>query len=1816
MIFKTLNGDLTVFNKTLISTKDHLKSLKTVNATVYNKNGAFNLQGLLVNSSQSVSTFTKLNNAFKAYNGNLSKSTQLQNAYVQAVGKQNNSLGNYLAGLNGAKASLGGYIKSLVAAKAASIGLQVASVALNTAISMGITLAISALVSQISKWIHAQEEARQKAIELTNAYKEQKDSLDAQIEKYKELKEKLDNGNLSTDETRSIKEQLLEIQKSLIESYGDEASNIDLVNGKYREQLGLLSELSKEKATDYVTENRDVFADAKEALEKIRTYNVGTVTSWNTYAPETEDQKKLIEYLETYSDLLDLTYSGASHGGVSATSVNLSVKANVANADELMHQLAEDLEKYGKDNNIDVSGLLEGISGQLKKTWTDELTDYKTVYDEFMKAEVIRNDTLRPLYQQSIQAVEDYNNALSSGEGVEDAKANLDSVQQSVQNATGELEGSQEVFDGIYDGINKNAEAAYQMSQSFENDESVKGYAEQLKGLTDIDLKAINFEDNVQSPGEEAFGALIDILGLSEDEVQNLIDKLVELGYVQGEVQDSTSNIENPISLFDQLTKSEESLDKFQSSVKSAADAYATLLTGNYSSTDLLDSIQAINKAASEMGKSINWEEIGSLNELSETIESVSQTYADSVLSGAGIDIDSKLGKMLANIVQEAYNSETALSSLNTQIDSLQSAYDSLTDIVETYNETGYVTFDQLQTLLAMEPQYLSCLIDENGQLQLNQEALTELANQRLNDARAQVIEQTITELGELAFKNEQTAIDNNKMSLTDNMETLTDYELRLTELIPTVGLATDEFVKLSNAIHGAMNDGASDDDIDKVIENAEKKLKLVNDTAANIAKGNPTFGKIVRPSSSGKTETSKKETTETSKKETTETFNWIETLLSRVQRTIKTLGNTVSSTWKSWTTRNSALTSELSEVRKEIELQKSAYDSYKAKADSINLSGHYKELIRNGALSIEDVTDDTLKEQIKEYKEYYEKALDCKDAVSELQDKLAELSKTKFDHISTQYDAKIQDIDHAVNLINGELEKAEELNQIAGNSFYEALISNENARIESLTNEYKEKLAAMNEAVSSGTIKRGSEAWQGMKSDIDSVTESIQDANNQILKYENSLKDIAKLKFDSLETQFDSALSIITTRMSQLDKQIALVEEAGYLAGESFYNAMIESEKTHTEALVKEYEALSSSLKEAMENGSVTKFDETWYDMTGSIHDVEDALLDAQTALIKYGNSLRELKWDVFDRTQESISGITQESDFLIDFMEKNNKLHNENGTFNDRGLSVQGLHAINYDVYLRQAEEYANAIKVINGELANDPNNTKLQDRYKELLNLQREAVLSAEDEKSAIKDLISEGYDKMLSFLDKLISARKKALSEEKSLHDYEKTIAEQTAEVAKYQKILDAYKGDDSEGMKATIQKAQESLTKAQEELNETEYDKYLSDQEALLDTFRTELEEWVNIRLDDINGLLQQAIEATNANAQAISGQINTDLTAVGMTLTESLAKIFEIDYSGGMKEIVSGFFGSDGNFSTAMTTVNTAIGEIKAKSDEIKVSTDQVSNILNQRFPELTQSMPSLTETNNKITDVTNAIGLVKEAITAIHTDMAKLELDLPDYGGNNDDNDDDNDNDWDNNWNDNTLPAPATPTAPPENNKTTASKPQATVTVTQKPKEEGPGHGDRPGLEVEAKYFYKNGVRKVPEDQLAETQEDGTEYILSPSRGGMITPLRKGDGVMTAEQSERLFQLSQLPPDELRNLLFPDYVPDPPLKNLFKQDMTTVNQNATSNNDVTVNITIPNITNKDEFREFLRSNESTRYIIEAVSDKYLDRNSYRRLRY
>ncbi len=236
LIFKIINGDLKVFNKTIIATSDNLKNLEKTNATLQNKNGVFNLKSLSVSSSESISSFNKLENAFKAYNGNLTKSTHLQNSYINAIGGQNKALGNYLAGLNGTNASMGGYLKSLVSAKLASIGLQAASLALNAAISMGLSLAINALVSGISKWINKKKEARAQAIETAQTAKEEVSNLTELLNKYNQLSEEIKTNTSAKDSLMSTQEELLKalgIEQSeldgLIEKYGDLSTAINQI---------------------------------------------------------------------------------------------------------------------------------------------------------------------------------------------------------------------------------------------------------------------------------------------------------------------------------------------------------------------------------------------------------------------------------------------------------------------------------------------------------------------------------------------------------------------------------------------------------------------------------------------------------------------------------------------------------------------------------------------------------------------------------------------------------------------------------------------------------------------------------------------------------------------------------------------------------------------------------------------------------------------------------------------------------------------------------------------------------------------------------------------------------------------------------------------------------------------------------------------------------------------------------------------------------------------------------------------------------------------------------------------------------------------------------------------------------------------------------------------------------------------------------------------------------------------------------------------------------------------------------------------------
>lgn len=66
------------------------------------------------------------------------------------------------------------------------------------------------------------------------------------------------------------------------------------------------------------------------------------------------------------------------------------------------------------------------------------------------------------------------------------------------------------------------------------------------------------------------------------------------------------------------------------------------------------------------------------------------------------------------------------------------------------------------------------------------------------------------------------------------------------------------------------------------------------------------------------------------------------------------------------------------------------------------------------------------------------------------------------------------------------------------------------------------------------------------------------------------------------------------------------------------------------------------------------------------------------------------------------------------------------------------------------------------------NDPYNQDLINRRDELIKLQQESILSANEEKQSIKSLVSEGIEKELSALKDLIDSYNEAADSQKNMY----------------------------------------------------------------------------------------------------------------------------------------------------------------------------------------------------------------------------------------------------------------------------------------------------------------------------------------------------------------------------------------------------------------------------------------------------------------
>ncbi len=1045
------------------------------------------------------------------------------------------------------------------------------------------------------------------------------------------------------------------------------------------------------------------------------------------------------------------------------------------------------------------------------------------------------------------------------------------------------------------------------------------------------------------------------------------------------------------------------------------------------------------------------------------------------------------------------------------------------------------------------------------------------------------------------------------------------------------------------------------------------------------------------------------------------ETFDFIENGINRFDKALSKLEDKVDKTSSSFTSRLNAYKEALNATTFGIELLTDDYNKYMQKANEVGLNEDIASAVRGGASNIWDYSDDTVKQQIKDYQSWYDKAQDCLDKIDELKDKQLELTQASIELLITQYEKLSTKVENANDRMEKWISLKESWGFSANTKNYDSMNKNIQKQIDFIIKQ-DEQLKLLQK-----TVTKGSEAWYEYNERIDSNKASLIDLKQQmqenataaaelakatadkktekydsqdelydakidnatsaktknklinkkisnITKRQNiynsvvttdnknlksakktigkfkstkenkkvlaSIKkaakadkrisqslldkasklndngklynacvqynaywdakqsdkatadlyketakqdkaDLAKEKFDNISSDYDNKISSNEQKKTALNNKISLAQEQGKQISAAYYKSLISSEKGEKNKLIKERKDLQKSLNDAVIKGSIKKGSDEWHEMVSAINEVTNAIDESTQSIVEYQNALRQLKWDAFDKSMETVKRINSENDYYIDLMSHKDMTDKDTGNFTKYGTATIGLHKTNYDNYLAQADEYQREYNKImrqieKGELSLSDEN--VIQRLRDLQDAHRDAKKSAEDELQSIQDLVKQGYEAQTDALSELIDKYKKLKDSELEAYKYQKEIAEKTKTIASLQKQLTAYNGNDSEESRAQIQKLKVQLEEAKSDLKDTQYEKFISDTEDMLDDLMTDYQKFIDEKLNDTNTILDEiktllgsdiieTIKGLDSNltndtkdqigssttnggdgGQAAKDYVHNTVTndqnkVNSKTDTSSYDPAKEADIAkkkNGIAQKKKAINGQRQSFQNQIKELESQLKQLygELNSIENKYQFEKSSTKNKDKLQDLKNNyIEKKSGLNAMIQDVTHNKDMLQQFIADLDKQSAQLDKDLASING------------------------------------------------------------------------YEKGSEHIDKRQLAWTQENKRELIYRAADGALLTELNPGDKVFTNEMTENLWELAKTNP----SLLYSSTNFVPKLPDIAKSACTST---IVEVGDIVMNgVNDPETFGRQLREEILKNGKTTQCITEAVSAKQLGKN-------
>lgn len=754
-----------------------------------------------------ITGYTKITQAMKQYNALGAVSQKEQQNFATAVSLTNAKLGSYLTGLNGAKASLSGYGVSLIASTAKTVGLTIATTALNAALTFGISAIITGVVSAFATWINsskeiteAAEEAKDKIASINDDLKTNTETVENAKQRYAELAQEVENlgkvnqsrGSLSTDEYEEfldLSNQLADVFPQLSKNYDDNGNailnlsgDVDTIVGSLDDLLQKEKDLANQKIIDefpdvykgYVQDLGEAESEVKSAKSEFDKIN-------NAYQ-QLQNSGGMVQAFD--KDSLLGTFE--NEDGEEAT-------VELANYIQALEDLNIAYEKtnitrknaYGGD---EVTGYLITATGDIDTAFTSKLeTARKNLQyaEQQLEGEKSSIDSYLNTWLQSEFT---YNQIDDSGlqTAVQDMIMNFD-------------------FSSLPDNIDKN---------------DWNAVSEYLRRNI---LFAINdVQDNPEI--SKAISEVFTNQDLTPEEKANYLQQIKDYF-------DDLLGEDNAISI--SLQPQIKDTDALQKSIKKTADRF----NDSDKIKDFFDT-EGINTD----------EEVNDFNKVTEGIND-----ADKAIQKWN---EHKKASEDSFEIPDAETLKQQISDLNSAIDSIQSAYDTLNSAVEEYNSNGgQLSIDTIQSLLSLSDEYLACLQVENGQLSLNADAMAQLAQAKLDEAQATAVTQAMTELQAIANGEAAQSTTNyitGNAALMSSLAQLSGSYEGVAQAAMTAAQAQELSAQISAA--SAKDKTATEN----VMKGLDTKLKLIQSTKNAISAGN--FASVSKKSSSGSSSKSSKD--------------------------------------------------------------------------------------------------------------------------------------------------------------------------------------------------------------------------------------------------------------------------------------------------------------------------------------------------------------------------------------------------------------------------------------------------------------------------------------------------------------------------------------------------------------------------------------------------------------------------------------------------------------------------------------------------------------------------------------------------------------------------------------------------------------------------------------------------------------------------------------------------------------------------------------------------------------------------------------------